>query len=276
MDPNVAAPTDSGVAAAPAAGDGGVQSAAPAAPGAAAPAESGSPQAPAPDLNLSDREKAFLSGLKDEREKRQAIEQENALLKANAPQQWQPPQQQAPQQQAPAAPADPFDGIDDDDIMTAKDIKSKIMPHFMGMIQQIAGAMAVQQRAAQFTDVTNDDIRAFVPKIIQEDPALAQVLQVLPGPAQFILAQTLARYAKKASGVPGTPASPPAGTPPAAPASDPLSEIARAILANAQKPGAPGSAGGGAMDDVVSLLRTMTPEQYEVYRAEKRKGMGLT
>lgn len=274
MENLTADPTSTGVAADPAAGDGGQPAAPP-----AAPTEPGAqPAAPADDLNLSDRERAFLEGLRDERSKRQQIERELELARANhvlgsfqpAPSQ---PGAPAPLNE-PAQPADPFADLDDDDLMTGADIKAKVVPKFMGMLQQIAGAIAVQQRQAQFSDVTNDDIRTHIPKIIAEDPALAQVIKVLPAPAQFIIAQTLTRFAKNAAPrANGLPPEVP-GTPPAAP-SDPLSDIARAILANARKPGAPGSGGGGALDDVVALLKSMTPEQYEAYRQQKKKDMGL-
>lgn len=268
--------TSTGVTATPAAGEGGQPAAPP-----AATSERGDPGAPAAptgdDLKLTDREKAFLSGLKDERDKRQQIEQELSLLRANmaaVPAQPAAPaiatQPAAPT--APAAPADPLADIDDDDLLTGKDIKAKVVPMFMGLLQQVAGAIAVQQRQAQFSDVTTEDIKTLVPKVIQEDPALGQVMARLPGPAQFIVAQTIARFAKKAaSSVPPTPGNV-TSTPPTG---DPLSDIARAILANVSKPAAPGTGGGGAMDDVVSLLRNMSPEQYEAYRAEKKKAMGL-
>ena len=265
--------TNTGVAAAPAAGDGGQPAAPPAA--SSDPGAPGATAAPAgDDLKLTDREKAFLTGLKDERDKRQQIEQELALFRANVPTAPAPPAGPAvaAQPAAPTPPADPLADIDDDDLLTGKDIKAKVVPMFMGLLQQVAGAIAVQQRQAQFSDVTNEDIKTFVPKVLQEDPALGQVMARLPGPAQFIVAQTIARYAKKAA---GTAAPAPGNGAPPPPAGDPLSDIARAILANVSKPAAPGAGGGGAMDDVVSLLRSMTPEQYEAYRAEKKRTMGL-
>lgn len=228
------------------------------------------------ELNLSERERAFLAGLKDEREKRQQLEKELELLRANAGQ-GQPPQAHpvppiTPATQQPASELDPFAGLEEDDIVTVKDIKAKFMPAVMSVVQQIAGAVAIQQRAQQFSDVTDDDIRAYVPRIVQEDPAIGQIIQMLPPPAQFIIAQTLTRYAKRAS-------TPPAQQQVAQPAQqsqgDPLHEIARAILANSTKPASPGAGGGGAMDDVVSMLRNMTPEQWEQYRQQKRKAMGL-
>lgn len=259
--------TTSGVNDTPAAGEGAQQQAA---PPAAEQGEGGRKD----DLNLSERERAFLSGLKDEREKRQQLERELELLRANAGQ-VQPPQAQpvppvTTATQQPATASDPFAGLEDDDIVTVKDIKAKFLPAVMGVVQQIAGAVAIQQRAQQFSDVTEDDIRAYVPRIVQEDPAIGQIIQMLPAPAQFIVAQTLTRYAKKASASQATPQV----TPPQQQA-DPIHEIARAILQNSQKPASPGTGGGGAMDDLVSMLRSMTPEQWEQYRQQKRKAMGL-
>lgn len=279
MDAATLDATSTGVIA-PAAGDGG--SPTPAAAGMEPGTQAGEPAAPAvEDLNLTDRERAFLSGMRDERTKRQEIEAENAALLARANQFAQPtsPVPAAAPVAAPAAPQDPFDGIDDDEIMTAKDVKQRVVPFFMSMIQQVAGAVAVSQRQSQYTDVSTEDIRSFIPKIVQEDPAIGQVLSNLPGPAQFMMAQVLTRLAKRGSAGPATPAPQAApgitaGVQPA-PAADPLVELARTILANSQKPGAPGSAGGGAMDDVVTLLKNMSPEQYEAYRIEKRKSMGL-
>jgi hypothetical protein len=117
-----------------------------------------------------------------------------------------------------------------------------------------------------------------VPKLVQEDPALAQVINVLPGPAQFIVAQTLARLAKRAAGPAGpTPPPNPAGNPNPLTPPDPLVDLARTILANAKKPGAPGAAGGGAMDDLLSIVKNLVPGSAEetAWREAKKKAMGL-
>lgn len=274
-DPTV--DTTASGAPAPAAGEGGSQ---PAPSGTSEPgAQPGAPAAPPEgELTFNERERAFLAKAHDEVQKRQQLERELALLRANQPAYQPPPASAAAPGPAPAAPSNPFDELDDNELMTGADLKAKVVPYFQGMVQQIAGALMVQQRQSQFSDVTVEDIRTIVPKLVQEDPALAQVINVLPGPAQFIVAQTLARLAKRAAGPAGpTPPPNPAGNPNPLTPPDPLVDLARTILANAKKPGAPGAAGGGAMDDLLSIVKNLVPGSAEetAWREAKKKAMGL-
>lgn len=271
-DPAVSAPAATG-AAAPAGAPAGADPAAGGVAGAQA-GQAGTPGAPAGEPNggqpgaapsmedFTDRERAFLTTAHDERGKRQALEAEVAELRAQLQSRPAGPAQPA---QSAAAPADPFSQIDDDDLLTGGQVKNLIQTGIMPMFQQLAATLTMIQRGQQHPDM-NEAISTYLPQVLQADPAVAQALNAVQGPAKMILAHALGSLAKRAAG--GQPPTPPAGGGGGAPD---INELARQILANAGKPGPAGAGGGSAIDPLVAQISSMTPQQFAAYKADLQR-----
>ncbi len=109
--------------------------------------------------------------LNREKQQREFFQQQ-VMLYQNNPQQSTPQPQQAQQPQQ----SDPFDGIDDDDVLDGKAVKSmfkNFSSQIQSQVQQAINPLLVQSQYPDFRQKVN----TVLPRIMQEDPSFAQALR---------------------------------------------------------------------------------------------------
>lgn len=159
--------------------------------------------------------------------------------------QQQQPQPAPPAQQAPPAEQEQkiFDGMDDDDILSVKDVRNAlssmkpqntIAPELDSQIQRMNATIA-QMQVAQQDPQYEQTIREYLPELINTNPQFKEMIARSPNPLQAALtvSRMNPRFAQAQQ----------AGQEQAQAPVDPLSQLAQ-IIENATKPGSPASAGG--------------------------------
>ena len=172
---------------------------------------------------------------------------------------FQPAQQAQPSQ--PAQPEDPLGGMEDDELVNAKDIR-KILKAVQGnpndfrqAIEPLRAEVAKIQLQAMDPNY-EQTIRTYLPDMITANPMLREMIVRAPNPlvAALGIARISPRYVQAQQAVkPGElPAPPP----------DILSDLQK-IIENATRPGTPGSMGGGGAISGNDRFRNMNDTDFD-------------
>ena len=261
---------------------------APATPAPAAPAAPTEAPAPAPVETrmvpvpvmekLRSELQASKSQLSEYQQQMQLANERLALYRANMPAPQAPAPAPMPQAQA-AAVADLLDGMKDDQLLEAGQVRKALSAlsqqqeqKFQSLAQQLMGqlqpkltALELAQENPQFKQIMKEQL----PALIQEQPWVADILRSLPREKQLATAAQFAMLrARQQAAAP--PAAPPQA--PAAPVN--LMDELNRIIENQAKPGNPGAAGGIPAMSLSSADRIarMSSAEFADYKAQVLSG----
>ena len=172
----------------------------------------------------------------------------------------QPAQPAAPAAQ-PAQPEDPLSGMEDDELINAKDIR-KILQTVQGNRPDLSKEieplhMKIAKIEVQAADPNYEKtIRTYLPEMITVNPVLRDMITRAPNPLAAAL--TVAKMSPKFVQAQQAAANPANPEPPA----DILSDLQK-IIENATKPGTPGAMGGGGAISGNDRFRTMNDADFD-------------
>lgn len=178
-----------------------------------------------------------------------------------------------PQQPRPATPEpqpgvqpqghDPLAGLEDTDLVTAKELKSIVqslrgnapdLSQALGPINATLARVQVQLQDPHYEST----IKEYLPEMITTQPFLREMIVRAPNPllAALSVARMSPRYMQAQQAANGQQPQPQAQQ------QDVLSDLQR-IIENATKPGAPGAMGGGGAISGYDRFRTMSNAEFD-------------
>jgi len=221
--------------------------------------------------------------LSEYQQKMQLANEQLALYRANMPAPQQPAPAPMPQAQA-AAVADLLDGMKDDQLLEAGQVRKalaalsqqqeqkiqSLVQQAMGQLQPKLTALELAQENPQFKQIMKEQL----PALIQEQPWVADLIKSLPREKQLATAAQFAMLRARSQAT-QQPASAPVA-PPQVPAATPanlMDELNR-IIENQAKPGNPGAAGGipATSLSVADRIAKMTSAEFAEYKARVMSG----
>ena len=220
-------------------------------------------------VNLTDKEKAFYAKAQDEKSKRQAMEEENRLLRqqaqiATANQPVQQPQESAIDR---AAKALGYDDVEDDDVFTRgqlKNINAYIQKENQekAMVQQATQSFNSAISAEEYDKVVGvgqgQTFRSskYLQEAIKRDPALASQIQ---GPTGALTAYRAAKIIEQEEMI-------------KAKQFDEHQTILEDNIQKKTQPGSASSVGGGGQLNRAGHINSMSDEEFIAFDAEVSQG----